>query len=75
MFLRNVKIESKWSINSNNEEFALSRDSKELFVQHFMHFMRSRNLRNSHQGCSIKKLFLKILQYSQENTYWDLVSF
>ena len=28
--------------------------------------------RSSHQRCSIKKLFLKILQYLQENTYVEV---
>ena len=31
-------------------------------------FMRTSFLKSSHQKCSIKKLFLKFLQYSQENT-------
>ena len=28
-----------------------------------------RIFRKNHQRCSVKKLFLNILQYSQENTY------
>ena len=28
-----------------------------------------RIFRKNHQSCSVKKLFLNILQYSQENTY------
>ena len=30
------EIKSTWSINSSNEEIDLSRDSKELFKQHFV---------------------------------------
>ena len=38
MFLQNVKMESKWSINSNKEEIALSRDSKEIICATFYAF-------------------------------------
>ena len=36
VFPKHSEIESTWPINSSKEEIALSRDSKELFVQLFM---------------------------------------
>ena len=38
-------------------------------------FYETLTSRNSHQRCSIKRLFLKISQYSQQNTYVRVCNF
>ena len=48
----------------------------ERFIKRLFPFgIKQKKFRRSHQGCSIKKLFLKILQYLQENICAGVLTF
>ena len=51
----NVEIDPELASFINKNNWEMVEEHEQIF-------------RNIHQRCSIKKLFLKMLQYSQENT-------